>query len=199
MASDRTVEDSSSTKESLLNYFIDHNLSIASQCVRAILALFEHAEARATDTAGDPVVIIHEILSLLADLNHSIDRQHVDTIQCVTDEADRRGVDTEFRRALVDLMVLTVQCWEQTSGKDKIDLAEKSRLWKVSNDNSQLRVRTMERYLSVKKLPKAPRWQTVLDTAYFVLNHSDRNLPLTEQLAKAVDNTVAILRSRARL
>ena len=75
-----------------------------------------------------------------------------------------------FRASLVKLMLIALQCWEQNTGKSKIDLAEESKLWRVSIDNGQLRVCTLDRYLDISKLPKLPRWHQVIKTAYFVLD-----------------------------
>jgi len=43
------------------------------------------------------------------------------------------------------------------TGKTIIDLAEKSRIWCVSIDNGRSRARSMNRYLSLDKLPSNPR------------------------------------------
>lgn len=74
-----------------------------------------------------------------------------------------------FRRALVDLMLGTIEAWESATASNRIELAEKSRIWRVNIDDGRLRARAMERYLNVAKLPSNPRWRDVLRTAYFVL------------------------------
>ena len=75
----------------------------------------------------------------------------------------------EQRQRLVALMVASLQAFERSTGKTRIELAERSKLWRVTIDDGRLRVRAMERYLSLQKLPKVPRWRDVLRTTYFVL------------------------------
>ncbi len=93
-----------------------------------------------------------------------------------------------FRSSLVYLMVTSLKCWEENTGGNKIDLAEKSKLWRVSIDNAQLRVRTMDRYLDIGKLPKVPRIHQVLKTAFFVLKKSKLKLPIRDELEKALSS-----------
>jgi two-component system, sensor histidine kinase ChiS len=74
-----------------------------------------------------------------------------------------------FRRALVEVMLSAVDAWERSMQLSRLELAERSRLWRVSIDDGRLRARTMDRYLSLAKLPQNPHWRDVLRTAYFVL------------------------------
>lgn len=87
--------------------------------------------------------------------------------------ADAPARDAEmreaFRRDLVALMLAAVEAWESATASNRIELAEKSRIWRVNIDDGRLRARAMERYLSVAKLPRNPRWRDVLRTAYYVL------------------------------
>lgn len=102
-----------------------------------------------------------------------------------------------FRRELVELMVYAVETWERVSGRTRIDLAEKSRVWRVTVDEGRLRVRAMERYLSLSKLPRQPRWREVLRTAYFVLAECRLELVEREALKQRADTVQASLRRRA--
>lgn len=211
------VEDSrAATEDNLPSYFVYHNLSIARQCLHSILKVLPgdirdgecktglscDSPEESSDNlySSQPVELLEQILELINQLDNAVGVSAPAVFADYYVSCSRRGdLDTQFRHLLVDLMVLTLQCWEQTTGKDKIELAESSKLWKVTNDNSQLRVRTLDRYLSIKKLPKVPRWQTVLDTAYFVLHQSPGDSQVVRQLELAVSNTVAALRSRALL
>ena len=88
------------------------------------------------------------------------------------------GADLNLRETGVELMSLCLRYWEQTTGKSKIDLAEESYLWKASLDaKGTYRTRTFDRYLSLKSLPQKPRWRTVLQTAYFVINNCPDTFP----------------------
>ena len=85
------------------------------------------------------------------------------------DGAHGDGVRDAFRKALVDVMLAAIEAWESATATNRIELAEKSRIWRVNIDDGRLRARAMERYLSVSKLPRNPRWRDVLRTAYYVL------------------------------
>ncbi|MBN8741049.1 MAG: hypothetical protein BGP24_20205 [Lysobacterales bacterium 69-70] len=106
--------------------------------------------------------------------------------------------DTErLRRELVELMVHAVEIWERVSGGTRIDLAEKSRVWRVTIDEGRLRVRAMERYLSLARLPRQPRWREVLRTAYYVLSECRLDPAERDVLRGRVDTVQAGLRRRA--
>lgn len=91
---------------------------------------------------------------------------------------------TDNRQLLVDLMISSVQLWEQESHQGLIELAEKSKIWKVTNDDGRLRVRAMERYLSIDLLPKNPRWRNVIRTCHFVLANSNEESDPHRALSK---------------
>ena len=55
--------------------------------------------------------------------------------------------------------------------RGKIVLAEKSKLWRVCMDRSSPQTRTLDKYLNLDTLPKAPRWKTVVASAEYVLKH----------------------------
>lgn len=100
----------------------------------------------------------------------------------LADDLIRQQDDEPLRRALVDTMRLTLDAWQQSTGKGKIVLAEKSKLWRVYMDRSSPQTRTLDKYLSLDTLPKAPRWKTVVATAEYVLAHSPLSDPLRQQL-----------------
>jgi hypothetical protein len=79
---------------------------------------------------------------------------------------DRRQ---EFRKLLVRLMRTALEAWERASRKGRVELAESSGIWRITIDDGRLRVRAMDRYLSLDTLPERPRWREVLRTAYFLL------------------------------
>ena len=99
-----------------------------------------------------------------------------------------------FRQALVDVMLNALECWERTTQKTKIELAEESRIWSVHIDGGRLRVRSMERYLTVQKLPKNPRWREVVRTAYYVLSHCTPEPRLKEKLEQSVNQLLTLVR-----
>ncbi|MBO7942319.1 hypothetical protein JTP77_041430, partial [Streptomyces sp. S9] len=46
---------------------------------------------------------------------------------------------SSFRRALVELMLAVVEAWERSTGQGRLELAEKSRIWRVTVDDGRLR------------------------------------------------------------
>lgn len=93
----------------------------------------------------------------------------------LADDLIRQQDDEPLRRALVDTMRLTLETWQQSTGKGKIVLAEKSKLWRVYMDRSSPQTRTLDKYLNLDTLPKAPRWKTVVASAEYVLKHCALN------------------------
>ena len=86
--------------------------------------------------------------------------------------------EKNFRVAIVDLMILALQCWEESTQQSQLELAEKSKLWSLYSNNGCLEARTMNRYLRTNTLPKQPRVKNVMKTAYFVLQKSPREIPI---------------------
>lgn len=112
----------------------------------------------------------------------------------VTGEAEMRD---EFRRSLVELMLAVIDVWERGTGTSRLELAEKSRIWRITVDDGRLRARAMERYLVVAKLPQNPRWRDVLRSAYFVLGQCEMAPQAREDLQHRVDALLAYTRRSA--
>lgn len=102
-----------------------------------------------------------------------------------------------FRRALVELMLAVVEAWERATGQGRLELAERSRIWRVTIDDGRLRVRAMDRYLSLARLPRQPRWRDVLRSAYFVLAECALEPAQRETLQRRIDEVLAYTRRRA--
>lgn len=103
-----------------------------------------------------------------------------------------------FRRTLVELMLMLVDAWERSTGLNRIELAERSRIWRINIDDGRLRARAMERYLSLSKLPRNPRWRDVLRSAYFVLGQCEK-MPgeMRDELQRRVDAVLEFTRRDA--
>lgn len=67
--------------------------------------------------------------------------------------------------ALRDALII----WETRTGKDKIELAEASGQWSITNDCGSLKTRTFDKYLRAATVPARPRVGNVLRTLQFVL------------------------------
>ncbi|WP_394538075.1 tetratricopeptide repeat protein [Lysobacter enzymogenes] len=102
-----------------------------------------------------------------------------------------------FRRALVELMLAVVEAWERSTGQGRLELAEKSRIWRVTVDDGRLRARAMERYLSLSKLPRQPRWRDVLRSGYYVLAECALEETVRGELQRHVDAVLAYTRRNA--
>ncbi|MEE8059237.1 MAG: hypothetical protein V3T17_15585 [Pseudomonadales bacterium] len=148
----------------------------------------EKQSARAKKTSLD---LIKKTLALVAELesNTQVVRE-TGVDQDIADMLPESPVTSHisFRTLLVKLMIIALEYWEQSTGKSKIDLAEQSKLWRVNVSNGQLRVYAMDRYLDIRKLPKAPRWHQVIKTAYFVLKKSKVELPLRDELKETLNS-----------
>ncbi len=102
-----------------------------------------------------------------------------------------------YRRNLVDLMLATIEHWERSTGTNRIELAERSRIWRIGVDDGRLRARAMERYLSLSQLPQYPRWRDVLRTVYYVLGHCALETEARDGLQRRVDEVLAYCRRGA--
>lgn len=103
----------------------------------------------------------------------------------------------DFRQDLVELMLATIDAWERGSGLNRIELAERSRLWRVHIDDGRLRTRALERYLNVARLPRNPRWRDVVRTAYFVLGECRLDPQVRDGLQQRIDTVLAYTRRSA--
>lgn len=112
----------------------------------------------------------------------------------LTDDDELRQ---SFRRALVELMLAVVEAWERSTGQGRLELAEKSRIWRVTVDDGRLRARAMERYLSLSKLPRQPRWRDVLRSGYYVLAECTLDESVRGELQRHVDAVLAYTRRHA--
>ncbi len=167
----------------------------------------------ASDTSAEPALTRLDSVLAASDTAEGTDAVPIDAASTPEhDEAPTRGAATmsrpaylaggveareEFRRALVALMLATVEVWERSTGTNRIELAERSRIWRVNIDDGRLRARAMERYLGVSKLPQNPRWRDVLRTAYFVLGQCTLDPAPREQLQTLVDAVLIYTRRSA--
>ena len=102
--------------------------------------------------------------------------------------ADKLSIDNDgdgLRIQIVETMKTALECWQSSTGEGKIELAEKSKLWRVYLDRSSLQTRTLDKYLQIDTLPKSPRWRTVLSTAEYVLAHCKLSASDREKLEQA--------------
>jgi len=97
------------------------------------------------------------------------------------------GLTKQRRRELgVTIMNQALALWVSETGTTKIDLAEQSGIWKVyMNRDGFERAQTLDKYLSLTKLPKNPRWPKIYRTVEYVLAGCPRNTPQRKDLKAA--------------
>ncbi len=107
-----------------------------------------------------------------------------------------KRVTKEIRIAIYDIMNLSVRYWELTSGKTKVNLADKSGIWTANIDDAgNCRTRTMDRYLKISTIPNNPNYNNVLNTGAFVLKNCPRDYPdFEEQLTTRMQTLVDMQR-----
>ena len=82
---------------------------------------------------------------------------------------------SKLRQQAVRVMQSALVCWEHDLGKNKLALAEESKIWPVYIDKSTPTTRTLDKYLNINTSPKNPRSQRVIETAEFVLRRMKNN------------------------
>ncbi len=122
----------------------------------------------------------------------SLTKQNFNAKQSTT-----QPVIIDTRQRLVELMMLATQLWEQETQLGRIELAEKSKIWKVTIDDGRLRVRAMERYLSIEKLPTKPRWRNVIRTCHYVLGKCNKTSSVREELTTKLAEYLNIVKQQA--
>jgi len=76
---------------------------------------------------------------------------------------------SNHKEELVSLLRASLNLWERYTNQGKIELAERSRCWRVYVDGTTVKTRTFDKYLNVRSVPDRPRWRAVVRTANYVL------------------------------
>lgn len=163
------------------------------------------AKLTALEDAGGASTVVQLVVGNSTDTGAAVATSEPESISNQTVVASEQGTskhgdDDEpdvFRRELVDLMVSSLAAWEQSTRSGAIELAERSRVWRVAIDDGRLRVRAMERYLSLAKIPRHPRWREVLRTTYFVLAEAPLDGDTRADLRQRCESVQALVRQRA--
>ena len=104
-----------------------------------------------------------------------------------------------LREQCVNVMCTALACWEHDLGRNKLDLAEESRIWQVYIDKSTPTTRTLDKYLNVESCPKNPRCQRVIDTAEFVLRAMGQKAQPSQEKLKTMLAELRQLISRVKV
>ncbi len=102
-----------------------------------------------------------------------------------------------YRLSLINLMSANLEMWRKTTQGDRVSLAEKSCIWRVTIDEGRLRTRAMDRYLSLKLLPKSPRWRPVVKTTHYILSECKLSDEQRNGMNQLLETFMVNLRSRS--
>lgn len=90
------------------------------------------------------------------------------------------NLNPDHRELVALSMSLAMDLWENHLERSKIEFAEDSGLWRVTNDSGTLKTRTLDKYLSLKTLPKSPRYKIVVQSLEFIeeqkISDGDKNV-----------------------
>lgn len=125
---------------------------------------------------------------------------HHDALAVASLDADANPADQQpFNHLLVEAMLACVALWEKTTQTNRVELADRSKIWKVSIDDGRLRTRSLDKYLSLEKLPRQPRWRSVVQTCHYVLAECHLTTEEREQLNAQLNAIMAAVKARALL
>lgn len=102
-----------------------------------------------------------------------------------------------FRQLLVDLLVDTIAIWEKSTQTDRIELADKSKIWKVSIDDGRLRTRSLDKYIDINKIPQNPRWRNVVRTCHYILAECSLDSADREMLEVKLEAVMAEIKAQS--
>ncbi len=95
-------------------------------------------------------------------------RRHV-THQSSPEPGFEGTIEERSRKLVLTIMTTALECWEDCTGKSRIELAQESGIWSVQLDNGTYKARTLNKYLKLRTIPKNPRIKSIIDTADFVV------------------------------
>jgi YesN/AraC family two-component response regulator len=102
----------------------------------------------------------------------------------------------KMRIALASVMQLSLEYYELTTGKTKIELADESGIWALTEDVNGFVPKTMNRYLKIDSIPqKRPNYKAAEKTARFVLSQEPvtQYPKLKEELEKSLQELRKLL------
>jgi two-component system, sensor histidine kinase ChiS len=138
---------------------------------------------------------------IIAELLNSENRIHeIDTI--FENEIERAAklkdpfCDEQDPVALaVKLMVDSLKYWEIVTGKTKTNFAEESGIWAVHYDKDGWgRTVTLDKYLSIRKIPRFPKWKNIFATAKWILKTSTPEDETSQKKAQEIQKQLRVLK-----
>ena len=95
---------------------------------------------------------------------------------------------------LVAMMHDAINLWVEHTGENLIELADRSKIWTITNDNGTLRARSLEKYLSLQKMPQNPRWRNVVRTCHFVLSEVGLSTAQRQELNQKLESLMQMIK-----
>lgn len=152
-----------------LNFF-DNAIVISFQDDNTKQSTVKHAQ-QFVENANIIEGLVKKLHVVMKDNNPSLTNQLVKQLDEKLTSIDTQESRSEnYRLSLINLMSANLEMWRKTTQGDRVSLAEKSCIWRVTIDEGRLRTRAMDRYLSLKHLPKSPRWRPVVKTTHYILS-----------------------------
>ncbi len=120
-------------------------------------------------------------------LHHKQQLQLMEATQKPEEAVENLSGKAQLKSHLVAAMLDAVLVWESTTQSSQIELAEQSKVWTVTIDNGTLRTRSLDKYLSLEKIPQNPRWRNVIKTIHFILSQDGLDKSDRDKLEQHID------------
>jgi two-component system sensor histidine kinase ChiS len=108
----------------------------------------------------------------------------------------KKEIEVLFRQTIVEVMTDVLEAWERATGKNKIQFAEESKIWRVYLDADVYKTRTLDKYMNIDKLPKNPHYKDVIKSVEFVLTVFPESNPLKTRLQASLPKLRALIKAR---
>lgn len=174
----------------------ENTRSVQSEMDTVQAQALHHQKIQAMQGAFESVLnhLRYEDIQLTAELEQ-IDQSMREGFQRMS----AKELNAHFRTTVTEVMIYALDCWSESTGEDKIALAEKSGIWRTYLDVNTYKTRTLDKYLDPEKLPQNPRWKDVLKTAEFVLQNSRSDLLTYKTLASYLAQLKSVLRAQRKI
>lgn len=151
--------------EKFLSQVLHRSIEMDGEFLRIITLANESTSAQYSNRIFDEITRSEKRITEIDSLFEESGRSHEILTKVHLQERD---AITEA----VELMELVVSIWELTTHKTRVDFAEASGLWKVNRDKDGWgRAVTLNKYLSVSKIPRFPKWNKIFSSAQWLLDN----------------------------
>ncbi|WP_137223972.1 tetratricopeptide repeat protein [Shewanella sp. MEBiC00475] len=130
-------------------------------------------------------------------LSNDDKQEQGDTQQQESMQLSPLELTASFAELLVNTMIDCISIWEKCTKTNKVELADRSKIWTISIDSGRLRTRSLDKYLHVKKLPNNPRWRNVVKTCHFILSECHLSNDDRSLLTSHLDRIMQVIKSES--